>query len=169
MDGSPLPFPISRSWAATIKALQKVILSALHALFKEEVDDPRQIIRDLLLGRVKKVFDPNDWRVPQNVPDGFSLVPLATRESQRNGPRDFLLDMERACRDQRSQKGNLTIKTHALVTTVLFEDGAPPRAIGVEARLGNTFFRPIRVFRQAHRTKPCSSAATAKSFSRAEP
>jgi choline dehydrogenase-like flavoprotein len=121
--------------------LQKVILSALHALFKEEVDDPRQIIRDLLLGRVKKVFDPNDWRRLKNVPDGFSLVPLATRESQRNGPRDFLLDMERTCRDQRSQKGHLTIKTHALVTKVLFEDGAPPRAIGVEARLGEHLFQ----------------------------
>jgi choline dehydrogenase len=78
--------------------LQKVILSALHALFKEQVDDPQQIVRDLLVGRVKKTFDPNDWRRLRNVPDGFSLVPLATRDAQRNGPRDFLLETERACR-----------------------------------------------------------------------
>ena len=121
--------------------LQKVILSALHALFQEQVDDPKQIVRDLLLGRVKKDFDPNDWRRLKNVPDGFTLVPLATRESQRNGPRDFLLETERACRERGTEKGRLTIKTHALVTKVLFEDGAPPRAIGVEARLGEHLFQ----------------------------
>ena len=121
--------------------LQKVILSAVHALFQEQVDDPKQIVRDLLLGRVKKDFDPNDWRRLKNVPDGFTLVPLATRESQRNGPRDFLLETERACRERVTEKGRLTIKTHALVTKVLFEDGAPPRAIGVEARLGEHLFQ----------------------------
>ena len=106
--------------------LQKVILSAVHALFHEQVDDPEQIVRDLLLGRAKKVFDPNDWRRLKNVPDGFTLVPLATREAQRNGPRDFLLEMERACRDLGSEKGSLTIRTNALVTKVLFEDGDAP-------------------------------------------
>ncbi len=121
--------------------LQKVILSALHALFKEEVDDPQQIVRDLLLGRVKKVFDPNDWRRLRNVPDGFTLVPLATRDSQRNGPRDFLLDVERTCRDQHSGSGRLTIKTHAFVTRVVFDNGKPRRAIGVEARLGEHLFQ----------------------------
>jgi choline dehydrogenase-like flavoprotein len=121
--------------------LQKVVLAAVHALFHEQVADPKQILRDLLLGRVKKNFDPNDWRRLKNVPDGFTLVPLATRDAQRNGPRDFLLDVERACRDRGVEKGSVTIKTHALVTKVLFDDGTPPRAIGVEARLGEHLFQ----------------------------
>ena len=120
---------------------QKVILSALHALFKEQVDDPQQIVRDLLLGRVKKVFDPNDWRRLKNPLSGFTLVPLATRESQRNGPRDLLLEVERACRERGLENGRVTIKTHALVTKVLFDDGTPPRAIGVETRLGEHLFQ----------------------------
>jgi choline dehydrogenase-like flavoprotein len=121
--------------------LQKVVLAAVHALFHEQVADPKQILRDLLLGRVKKNFDPNDWRRLKNVPDGFTLVPLATRDAQRNGPRDFLLEVERECRDRGGDKGRVTIKTNALVTKVLFDDGTPPRAIGVEARLGEHLFQ----------------------------
>ena len=121
--------------------LQKVILSAVHALFQEQVDDPKQILRDVLLGRTKRDFDPNDWRRLKNVADGFTLVPLATRESQRNGPRDFLREMERECRDPGSGMRRLTIKTHALVTQVLFEDESPARAIGVEVRMGEHLFQ----------------------------
>jgi choline dehydrogenase-like flavoprotein len=121
--------------------LQKVILAALHALFHEQVADPKQILRDLLLGRVKKNFDPNDWRRLKNVPDGFTLVPLATRDAQRNGPRDFLLEVERECRERGLEKGRVTIKTNAFVIRVLFDDGTPPRAIGVEARLGEHLFQ----------------------------
>jgi choline dehydrogenase-like flavoprotein len=121
--------------------LQKVVLAALHALFHEQVADPKQILRDLLLGRVKKNFDPNDWRRLKNVPDGFTLVPLATRDAQRNGPRDFLLEVEREGREHGLEKGRVTIKTNALVTKVLFDDVTPPRAIGVEARLGEHLFQ----------------------------
>jgi choline dehydrogenase-like flavoprotein len=121
--------------------LQKIILAAVHALFHEQVDDPKQIVRDLLLGRVKRDFDPNDWRRLKNVPDGFTLVPLATREAQRNGPRDFLLETERACQEHRSKMGRLTIETHALVTRVLFDNGTPPRAFGVEARFGQHLYQ----------------------------
>jgi choline dehydrogenase-like flavoprotein len=139
----------SLSIVASDWQLKKVILAALHALVTDKIEDPTQLAGDLLAGRIKSHFDPNDWRRLKNAADGFVLVPLATKEGKRNGPRDFLLGVEETCRKEAPEHGSVTIKTGALVTRVLFdEESLPesiplkrPKAVGVEARLGYHLFR----------------------------
>lgn len=77
-----------------------------------------------------QLLDPNDWRVSQNRPEGVFMIPLAIKDGQRVSTRDYIRAIER----QRPNK--LKVKTHALVTQVLFEpekdaDGKY-KAIGVE-------------------------------------
>ena len=73
--------------------------------------------------------DPNTWEVQTERLEGWHPVPQSTRDGARNGPREFL-------RQVQSQYPNrLEIRTHALVERVLFDpetdDDAEPRAIGV--------------------------------------
>ncbi len=57
---------------------------------------------------------------------GLFTVPNATNEGRRNGTREYLLDTV-------ALGYPLTIRTHALVTRVLFDESAPsPIAVGVE-------------------------------------
>jgi choline dehydrogenase len=76
--------------------------------------------------------DPNDWRVVSEDAVGIRYTPLTTGGHQRVGVRERLLDVARQWPDR------LVIKTHALVTRVLF-DGT--RAVGVEYRDGARQYR----------------------------
>lgn len=128
--------------------LIKVILSAFHALIRAGIEDPIQLVADLVAGRIKARFDPNDWRRLRNAADGFVLIPLATKEGQRNGPRDHLLGMQTELANGGPERGSITIKTSALVSRVIFgyessPEATPlkrPRAIGVDAQLGSHLF-----------------------------
>jgi choline dehydrogenase-like flavoprotein len=135
------------SIAARDPQLKKIILSVLRALIQEQIEDPERLLRDLLAGKIKEDLDPNDWRRLKNSPDGFVLVPLAIKRGQRNSPRDFLLQVEEECANGRWGAGRITIRKHALVTKVLFDDAKPPRAIGVEVRLGEHLYRADPIYR----------------------
>jgi choline dehydrogenase len=72
--------------------------------------------------------DPNDWRV-RNSPEGLWQIPLAVRSGRRNGSRERIRDVAARFPDR------LVVRTGALVTRVLFDDGdggPEPVARGVE-------------------------------------
>jgi choline dehydrogenase len=75
-------------------------------------------------------LDPNDWRVVKDNGVGVRYVPLATRNHQRNGTRERVLEAQ--------QKYGLRVETSALATRVLFEGN---RAVGVEYRKGARLYR----------------------------
>ena len=75
------------------------------------------------LGQDALYLDPNDWRLVERSAEGVYVTPLSTHGRRRSGPREYLRRTLAQC------PGNLTIKTHALVSRVLLED---TRAIGVE-------------------------------------
>lgn len=72
---------------------------------------------------VETRLDPNDSRNSHSSPEGLAFTPLAVDNGKRNGPRDYLLRVQKQFPD------NLTILQNALATRVLFEG---IRAVGVE-------------------------------------
>jgi choline dehydrogenase len=76
-------------------------------------------------------LDPNDWRVQKNR-EGMYNTPLFRLNGVRYGPRQFIRETAAAL------PNNLIVKTHALVTRVLF-DGTT--AIGVEYLEGEHLYR----------------------------
>jgi choline dehydrogenase len=75
---------------------------------------------------LNSVVDPNDWRY-RNCPEGLWQIPLAVRDGRRNGTRERIRDVARRHPDR------LVVRTGALVTRVLFDDGGEqPVARGVE-------------------------------------
>ncbi|HEX8130466.1 MAG TPA: GMC oxidoreductase [Pyrinomonadaceae bacterium] len=97
------------------KVLVTSILSALKGAFREHAGDPRLSLRTHL--------DPNDTRYAADSPEGPVFTPLAVERGKRNGPRDYLLRVQKEFPD------NLTIQKHSLATRVIFEGR---RAVGVE-------------------------------------
>ena len=70
--------------------------------------------------------DPNTWTVQTERLEGTHQVPQASRDGARNGPREFLLQVQAEYPDR------LEIRTRALVENVVFEDvDGRPRAVGV--------------------------------------
>ena len=106
-------------------SLVKVIIdSALDALLKlGHPVDPVKWLRDSEL-------DPNDWRSVQDSAIGLRYPPLATRNHQRIGTRERVLDAQ--------AKHGLRIETDALATRVLFDGN---RATGVEYLKGAKLYR----------------------------
>ena len=93
----------------------EMLVSAVGSALFAHVGDP--------LIRLDTRFDPNDIRNSAVSPEGVAFTPLAVENGKRQGPREYLLRVQKASPD------NLTIKKNALVTRVLFEG---KRAIGVE-------------------------------------
>jgi choline dehydrogenase-like flavoprotein len=88
-------------------------------------DDDRQ-------ARLDSEQDPNDWRIATNPAIGLRYTPLTTRNHQRIGARERVLDVSRRHPDR------LKIQLHALATRVLFD--ASNRAIGVEYQKGESLY-----------------------------
>jgi choline dehydrogenase-like flavoprotein len=83
--------------------------------------------------RLRAKFDPNDWRLVQKSAEGICVVPLSTERGRRAGTREFIRRVQRACPDR------LVVRTHALATRVLLDDGN--RATGVEYLSGESLYR----------------------------
>ena len=77
--------------------------------------------------------DPNDWRLVRENASGLHYPPLTTRQHERMGTRERLLETKE------KYPANLTIELDALVTRVLFDDDN--RAIGVEYRKGARLYK----------------------------
>ncbi len=77
--------------------------------------------------------DPNDWRLVKDNAEGIRYPPLTTRNHQRIGTRERLLET------QKKYPNNLTIELDALVTRVIFDE--EKRAVGVEYRKGERLYQ----------------------------
>jgi choline dehydrogenase len=80
---------------------------------------------------LESFFDPNDRRTPCCEREGVFYVPFATESGRRASVRDLLSVTLQDCADK------LTIRTHVLVTRILFEEASTgaqsePKAVGVE-------------------------------------
>ncbi|GAC1402589.1 MAG: GMC family oxidoreductase N-terminal domain-containing protein [Candidatus Velthaea sp.] len=110
------------------KKLAQTMLDAVYEAF--ETQGQR-------LARVRWFFegqmDPNDWRLVRENAVGVHYTPMTTRNHQRIGTRERLLDVARRYPER------LKIVPDALATRVLFDDRN--RAIGVEYLKGARLYR----------------------------
>jgi choline dehydrogenase len=86
---------------------------------------------------LESFLDPNDRRTPCCEREGVFYVPFATEGGRRASVRDLLSVT------LQDNAGNLSIRTHALVTRVIFENAADgvPRAVEVEYVEGLHLYR----------------------------
>jgi choline dehydrogenase len=124
-------------WLQTEKAIPKTALgeaNLVHTIAESaikafaQIGHPLEEIGDL----IESQLDPNDWRVVTRNAQGLRYTPLMTRNHQRSGTRERVLDV--------AQKGKLQIETDALATQVIFEDGTT-RAVGVRYLKGARLYR----------------------------
>jgi choline dehydrogenase-like flavoprotein len=120
----PLPIEaiLNRDLRTTFFDLVKAVLKSPEFAL---TDDDRK-------ARLDSELDPNDWRVVANPAIGLRYTPLTTRNHQRVGARERVLDVAQRHPDR------LKIQMHALVTRVLF-DGSN-RAVGVEYQSGPSLY-----------------------------
>ena len=109
--------------------IRKLFATSVHNALKE-VGIPS-------MSRLESLGDPNDWRVVSASEFGTCYTPMTTRNYQRVGTRERLMEVRARCPDL------LTIELNALATRVLFDDNK--RAIGVEYLKGERLY-------QAHAT-----------------
>jgi choline dehydrogenase len=107
--------------------LRQVLIDSIRRAF----DETGSVIGDK--ARIQGHADPNDARIVAENAVGLRYLPLTTRNHQRVGTRERLLDVAARHPDR------LKIRTNALVTRVLFDDRQ--RAIGVEYLEGERLYR----------------------------
>jgi choline dehydrogenase len=108
--------------------IRNVLMTLVGYIYRVGRSDPLEFI-DLLL-------DPNDWRVTKGSGEGVFEVPLTVNNGRRTGAREYIREVEQKFPDC------LTVKTHALVTRVLFsEQDMQNKAIGVEYLEGKNLYR----------------------------
>ncbi|WP_392533078.1 GMC family oxidoreductase [Nostoc sp. C117] len=114
-----------KSLPQVIKVVFKSFLGNILAFLKLRQKDPLEFLDTLL--------DPNDWRITKASGEGVFSVPLAIKDGKRTGTREHIRETERQFPDR------LIVKTHALVTKVLFDE--KNTAIGVEYLEGKHIYR----------------------------
>lgn len=108
--------------------LVETILESAHAAF-DQLGDPIQRLKWSAISQA----DPNDWRLVKSDAYGIRYPPLSTRNHQRIGTRERLLDVARRFPDR------LKIELNALATRVIFDQNN--RAVGVEYLKGERLYR----------------------------
>lgn len=89
--------------------------------------------------------------------EGLYQVPLATADSTRNGPRNFILDTANAVNSDGSRKYHLDIRLNTLVTKIRFtQNGTTPKAVGVDFLDGHSLYRADL---RANNTSPTGSGS----------
>lgn len=116
--------------------------SAVNAL--KQINAPLKSIK----AGLHALLDPNDWRQVKKSAQGLCYTPLATKNGKRMGTRDFIRAVQHAHPDR------LVVRTHALVTQVLFDENNT--AIGVAYMEGK------HLYAADPRAKQASSAAVLK-------
>ncbi|RYY75418.1 MAG: GMC family oxidoreductase [Gammaproteobacteria bacterium] len=126
-------------WLSTQSALPIWNVASDHNLVKTLHESTDVVVKTwgnaLQRARWQKwgLADPNDWRLVRENSWGVRYTPLATKNHERNGTRERLLDVA-----ERYPK-NLTIELNAVATRVLFDDDN--RAIGVEYLKGERLYK----------------------------
>jgi choline dehydrogenase-like flavoprotein len=108
--------------------LVETILDSAHAAF-HNIGHPIERLKWSAISQA----DPNDWRLVKSDAYGIRYPPLATRNHQRMGTRERLLDVARRFPDR------LKIELNALATRVIFDQDN--RAVGVEYLKGERLYR----------------------------
>jgi len=121
-------------WLSVEKALPEEAIRDrdLRALVWESAQETLKEIGRPTRARIESQADPNDWRVVRDGEIGVRYTPLTTKQHQRVGTRERVLDV----RDRHPDR--LKIEMHALATRVIFEG---TRAVGVEYRKGERLYR----------------------------
>jgi choline dehydrogenase-like flavoprotein len=133
--------PSRHGWGGWLHSEKAVPLAALgdRDLIRSLLDTVHAALKDAgdRFYQIKSLFetksDPNDWRSVRDSAVGVRYTPLTTRNHQRIGTRERLLET------QEKHPNRLRIETDALVTRVLFDDRQ--RAIGVEYQKGARLYR----------------------------
>jgi choline dehydrogenase-like flavoprotein len=129
-----------KGWLHTEKAIPRqafgdgeLLDTLVDSAFKafEECGDVLDQSRDL----IESEFDPDDWRVVKRNAQGIRYTPLMTRQHQRAGTRERVLET--------SSLYPLRIETDALATGVILEDAGNGvwRAAGVKYLKGSRLYR----------------------------
>jgi len=127
-------------WLQTEKAIPltalgdgRLLITLLTSAIKafEETGNPLDDISNLL----ESQLDPNDWRIVRRNASGIRYTLLMTRNHQRSGSRERLLDV--------SKKHALRIELDALATEIIFAEGTN-RAIGVKYQKGARLYRAFK-------------------------
>ncbi|MGW6978270.1 GMC family oxidoreductase [Streptomyces sp. NPDC054932] len=100
------------------KQLLTVILSAAHDTLADFIGRPLSPLEGL-----GSFVDPNDWRVQTEGLQGLWQIPVSAADGRRSAAR------ERVRAVRRSHPDNLVVRTNALVTRVVLDDGV---ATGVD-------------------------------------
>lgn len=108
--------------------LVKVVLDSLYAAFAE-VEHPIKQLRWLFESQA----DPNDWRLVRDNAYGIRYTPLTTRDHQRIGARERVVETAQKYPDF------LRIELDALATEVIFDNDN--RAVGVRYLKGERLYR----------------------------
>ena len=124
-------------WLQTEKAIPETALgdSTLVATILESAFDAfvkGGHVIDRVKWLIESQLDPNDWRVVQENGIGLRYPPLTTRNHQRMGTRERVLEAQ--------EKFGLGVETDALVTKVLFDESGK-RAVGVEYLRGKRLYK----------------------------
>lgn len=114
-----------KSLPQVIKVVFKSFLANILDFLKLRQKDPLEFLDTLL--------DPNDWKIAKANGEGVFSVPLAVKDGKRTGTREYIRETERQFPEL------LIVKTHALVTKVLFDENNT--AIGVEYLEGKHIYR----------------------------
>ncbi len=109
--------------------LVRTLLDSIPKAFSA-IGQPIKQARDLLASHL----DPNDWRLVIENAVGLRYPPLQTRDHQRAGTRERLLEVARKYPDR------LKIEVNALATKVLFAANSN-RAVGIEYLKGAKLYR----------------------------
>lgn len=107
------------------RKLLVLVLATMLQVFKES-SSSLALRTWFFLRNLLWAFDPNHWRRLEKRPEGIVLMPVATRNGRRDGPREYLNRTRVRFPDQ------LVVMTNALVTRVVFDDRDPRRVVGVE-------------------------------------
>jgi choline dehydrogenase len=110
------------------------VLAIISRAYWESAGNPLQRIWSAMRSILWAV-DPNHWGFLQQRAEGIALMPVATRNGRRDGPRDYLNRTRVAYPDR------LVILTDALATRILFDEKDPRRAVGVEYLRGADAYR----------------------------
>jgi choline dehydrogenase-like flavoprotein len=133
------------------RQLVKMIKAALAQCARAGLERADTLVRDVFRGNIRQHLDPNHAATQAESPEGAVLIPTAVcgerttihenaatpnvRRGRRSSPRELLLEV------RAGHPENLIIWTDCLVTQVLFEDGAPPRAVGVKLLRGARLYK----------------------------
>ncbi|KAJ5181600.1 hypothetical protein N7449_011747 [Penicillium cf. viridicatum] len=104
--------------------------------------------------------DANSAANHRDTSPGYYQVPLASNESSRNGPREFVTIVRDAKNADGSKKFPLDIRMNCHVTKVTFDESTPPRATGVEFLDGKYLYSASPRSKAAGKGIPGSAAAS---------